>query len=128
MYSSNILFTCNCAFFYYQYIFGIVKAIINDIHLVYLIIEPLDRYPYRNAGQHVPADAVCRRLWRWPRHAAGRCLRLSALHVWQLLLTHFSNSLETPVDFLEQAQAVFPQTVLGEDLFTLSLNYQQERA
>ena len=46
----------------------------------------------------------------------------------QLLLTHFSNSLETPVDFLEQAQAVFPQTVLGEDLFTLSLNYQQERA
>ena len=41
----------------------------------------------------------------------------------QLLLTHFSNCIETPEDFLPAAQAVFPETRCAQEQLTLTLEY-----
>lgn len=41
----------------------------------------------------------------------------------QLLLTHYSNCIDDPAEFLPQAQAVFPETVAADDLMTLTLRY-----
>ena len=44
--------------------------------------------------------------------------------VKQLLLTHFSPSLENPHDYLKNATTIFPNTIIGEDRLSLSLNYE----
>lgn len=44
--------------------------------------------------------------------------------VKQLLLTHFSPSLENPHDYLENATRIFPNTIVGEDRLALTLNYE----
>ena len=44
--------------------------------------------------------------------------------VKQLLLTHFSPSLENPHDYLKNATRIFPNTIIGEDRLSLSLNYE----
>ena len=44
-------------------------------------------------------------------------------NVKKLLLTHFSPSLENPHDFLENATRIFPNTIIGEDRLSLTLNY-----
>lgn len=50
---------------------------------------------------------------------------LAALgNVKKLLLTHFSPSLENPHNFLKNATRIFPNTIIGEDRLTLSLNYE----
>ncbi len=43
--------------------------------------------------------------------------------VSQLWLTHFSPSLDTPLEFLSNAQAIFPETRIPEDLETITLNW-----
>ena len=45
-------------------------------------------------------------------------------NVKKLLLTHFSPSLENPQDFLENATRIFPNTIIGEDRLSLTLNYE----
>lgn len=45
-------------------------------------------------------------------------------NVKQLLLTHFSPSIEDPHIYLENATRVFPNTIIGEDRLSLSLNYE----
>ena len=45
-------------------------------------------------------------------------------NVKQLLLTHFSTSLENPHEYLNNATRVFPNTIIGEDRLSLSLNYE----
>lgn len=45
----------------------------------------------------------------------------NAAHAKQLLLTHFSNSLEDPAEFLPEAQRVFAATEASEDLLTMTL-------
>ena len=45
-------------------------------------------------------------------------------NVKKLLLTHFSPSLENPHDFLENATRIFPNTIIGEDRLSLTLNYE----
>ena len=42
----------------------------------------------------------------------------------RLLLTHFSTSIETPDEYLPNAQAVFPDTLTAQDGMTLTLQYQ----
>jgi ribonuclease Z len=42
-----------------------------------------------------------------------------------LWLTHFSPSLERPAEFLENARAVFPRTVLGKDHLQMTLRFDQ---
>lgn len=44
-------------------------------------------------------------------------------NVKQLLLTHFSPSLPNPHDYLQNATRIFPNTIVGEDRLSLSLNY-----
>ena len=44
----------------------------------------------------------------------------------RLLLTHFSTSIETPEEFLPNAQAVFPETTCATDGMTLTLRYPEE--
>ena len=44
-------------------------------------------------------------------------------NVKQLLLTHFSPSIENPHYYLENATKIFPNTIIGEDRLSLSLNY-----
>ena len=44
----------------------------------------------------------------------------------RLLLTHFSTSIETPEEFLLNAQAVFPETTCATDGMTLTLRYPEE--
>lgn len=44
--------------------------------------------------------------------------------VKKLLLTHFSPSIENPHEFLENATRIFPNTIIGEDRLSLSLNYE----
>ena len=44
--------------------------------------------------------------------------------VKQLLLTHFSPSLKNPHDYLKNATRIFPNTIIGEDRLSLSLNYE----
>lgn len=41
----------------------------------------------------------------------------------RLLLTHFSTSMESPEDFLQNAQDIFPDTALASDGMTLMLQY-----
>lgn len=43
--------------------------------------------------------------------------------VRELWLTHFSPSLSVPEDYLENAKAIFKNTVIGEDRLTKSLNF-----
>jgi len=43
----------------------------------------------------------------------------------QLLLTHYSTSIEDPLEFLPNAQAIFPDTICAEDGMTLTLHYPQ---
>ena len=45
-------------------------------------------------------------------------------NVKKLLLTHFSPSLENPSKYLENATRIFPNTIVGEDRLSLSLNYE----
>lgn len=45
-------------------------------------------------------------------------------NVKKLLLTHFSPSLENPNKYLENATRIFPNTLIGEDRLSLSLNYK----
>lgn len=45
-------------------------------------------------------------------------------NVNQLLLTHFSPSLDNPYFFLENATSVFENTIVGEDRLELSLNFK----
>ena len=45
-------------------------------------------------------------------------------NVKQLLLTHFSPSLENPHAYLNNATRIFPNTIIGEDRLSLSLNYE----
>lgn len=45
-------------------------------------------------------------------------------NVKSLLLTHFSPSLENPNEFLENATRIFPNTIIGYDRLSLSLNYE----
>lgn len=45
-------------------------------------------------------------------------------NVKRLLLTHFSPSIENPADYLENATRFFPNTIIGEDRLSLSLNYE----
>ena len=42
----------------------------------------------------------------------------------RLVLTHFSNCIEDPAEYLPEAQAIFPQTEAATDLMTLTLRYQ----
>lgn len=44
----------------------------------------------------------------------------------RLLLTHFSTSIESPEEFLPNAQAVFPETTCATDGMTLTLRYPEE--
>ena len=46
--------------------------------------------------------------------------------VKQLLLTHFSPSLENPYDYIENATSVFNNTIIGEDRLELHLNFDDE--
>ena len=46
--------------------------------------------------------------------------------VKQLLLTHFSPSLENPYDYIENAISVFNNTIIGEDRLELHLNFDDE--
>ena len=46
-------------------------------------------------------------------------------NVKQLLLTHFSPSLDTPSIYLENATNVFENTILGEDRLSLHLNFDE---
>ncbi|MBR4081901.1 MAG: ribonuclease Z [Clostridia bacterium] len=41
----------------------------------------------------------------------------------QLVLTHFSNCIDDPAEYLPQAQAIFPETVAAANLMTLTLRY-----
>jgi ribonuclease Z len=41
----------------------------------------------------------------------------------RLLLTHFSPSVVDPMHYMERATSVFPNTVIGRDHLTMSLNY-----
>lgn len=41
----------------------------------------------------------------------------------RLLLTHFSNSIEDPVEHLDEAQAIFPATEAAADLTCVTLNF-----
>jgi ribonuclease Z len=43
----------------------------------------------------------------------------------KLVLTHFSPALVDPIAYIDNARAVFPETVVGHDGFTLSLSYEQ---
>ena len=43
----------------------------------------------------------------------------------RLLLTHFSTSIESPEEFLPNAQAVFPETTCAMDGMTLTLRYPE---
>lgn len=45
-------------------------------------------------------------------------------NVKSLLLTHFSPSLENPNEFLGNATRIFPNTIIGYDRLSLSLNYE----
>ncbi len=45
-------------------------------------------------------------------------------NVKSLLLTHFSPSLENPNEFLGNATRIFPNTIIGYDRLSLSLNYK----
>ncbi|WP_297132370.1 ribonuclease Z [Terrisporobacter sp.] len=45
-------------------------------------------------------------------------------NVKSLLLTHFSPSLENPHEFLGNATRIFPNTIIGYDRLSLSLNYE----
>lgn len=45
-------------------------------------------------------------------------------NVKKLLLTHFSPSLENPHEYLGNATRIFPNTIIGEDRLSLSLNYE----
>jgi ribonuclease Z len=47
-------------------------------------------------------------------------------HARQLLLTHFSPSVVDPHAFAQNAQAVFPATVVGRDHLTLSLRFPSD--
>ena len=47
-------------------------------------------------------------------------------NVKQLLLTHFSPSLENPYDYIENATSVFNNTIIGEDRLELHLNFDDE--
>lgn len=47
-------------------------------------------------------------------------------NVKQLLLTHFSPSLENPYDYIENAISVFNNTIIGEDRLELHLNFDDE--
>jgi ribonuclease Z len=44
----------------------------------------------------------------------------------QLWLTHFSPSLDNPRQFLKEARAVFPDTVVGQDGMTTALHFRDE--
>ena len=46
--------------------------------------------------------------------------------VKQLLLTHFSPSLENPYDYIENATSVFNNTIIGEDRLELHLNFDDK--
>ena len=46
-------------------------------------------------------------------------------NVKELWLTHFSPSLVNPCDYLHNAAAIFPHTLIGEDLLTKQLNYEE---
>jgi ribonuclease Z len=43
-----------------------------------------------------------------------------------LWLTHFSPSLDRPKDFLPEAQAIFPNTVVGRDGMSASLHFRDD--
>ena len=47
-------------------------------------------------------------------------------NVKQLLLTHFSPSLENPYDYIENATSVFNNTIIGEDRLELHLNFDDK--
>lgn len=42
----------------------------------------------------------------------------------QLILTHYSNCIEDPAEYLPEAQAIFPETVAAADLMTMTLRYE----
>ncbi len=44
----------------------------------------------------------------------------------QLILTHFSTSIEDPLEYLPNAQAIFPDTTCAEDGMTWVLHYPQD--
>lgn len=57
------------------------------------------------------------------RQAADIARQASARQLW---LTHFSPSLDAPQQFLKEARAVFPNTVIGQDGLTTSLRFQDD--
>jgi ribonuclease Z len=44
-------------------------------------------------------------------------------NVKRLVLTHFSPSIDDPTQFLANATKVFPNTIIGYDGLTMTLNY-----
>ena len=46
----------------------------------------------------------------------------------QLVLTHFSNCIDDPAEYLPLAQAIFPQTVCAADGQCFTLRYPAEKA
>lgn len=48
-------------------------------------------------------------------------------NVKQLLLTHFSPSLDCPERYIENATEVFKHTILGEDRLELNLNFENDK-
>ena len=46
----------------------------------------------------------------------------------QLVLTHFSNCIDDPAEYLPLAQAIFPQTLCASDGQCITLRYPAEKA
>ena len=55
-------------------------------------------------------------------HEAARLARDAGTQ--RLLLTHFSNCIEDPAEYLPEAQAIFPETQAAEDLMEITLKFR----
>jgi ribonuclease Z len=77
-------------------------------------------------GMYGPADEAAKAAENGHmtfRQAAGLARAAGARALW---LTHFSPSLDAPHQFLNEARAVFPNTVIGRDGLTTSLHFRDE--
>ncbi len=57
------------------------------------------------------------------KEAAGLAVKAQPKEMW---LTHFSPSLVYPENYLENVQKIFPQTYLGRDGKSITLNFEEE--
>lgn len=77
-------------------------------------------------GMYGPADEADRAFenGHMTFHQAATLARMAGAR--RLWLTHFSPSLENPRQYLKETQAVFPDTVIGQDGLSIALHFRDQ--